>query len=56
MSKEKEYRVRLWMVEEAYVNVTATSVVEAKRKALDEVAEGADWSPRNRTAVEVKEV
>ena len=52
----REYRVRLRMVEEVYVNVTATSAAEAKRKALDEVAEGADWSLRSQTAVETKEV
>lgn len=56
MSLEKEYRVRLRMVEEVYVNVTATSSAGAKRKALEEVAEGADWSPRSQTAVEAKEV
>lgn len=52
----KEYRVRLRMVEEVYVNVTATSASEAKRKALDEVAYGADWSPRSQTVVSVQEV
>lgn len=52
----KEYRVKLRMVEEVYVNVTATSEAEAKRKALSEVAYGADWSLRSQTAVEVREV